>query len=266
MGFLPRSPDHHYTNRLPVKVNKTRTIAAHDTGGTAHAFSTRFATAEPTRRPTPTTRLLLGALREPTLRGPWLRQGRPSPVDPAGLPRSHPRPGQDAGSDRRHRRARSSGRGHPLLVTRADEAAWQAVQRAVPEAEYHAIARAITREAARCHPATGTIALCSAGTSDVPVAEEAAVTAELMGNTVDRLYDVGVAGIHRVLKQRDAPRIRARHHRRRRHGRRAAERGRRHGRRAGDRGARPASATAPASAASRRCSACSTRARTACRW
>ena len=48
----------------------------------------------------------------------------------------------------------------------------------------------------------GTIALCSAGTSDIPVAEEAAITAELMGNTVDRMYDVGVAGIHRILKQR----------------------------------------------------------------
>lgn len=93
------------------------------------------------------------------------------------------------------------GRGHPLLVTRADEAAWQAVHAAVPEAEYHAVARAITVK--RDLPAgAGTIALCSAGTSDVPVAEEAAVTAELMGNMVDRLYDVGVAGIHRILKQR----------------------------------------------------------------
>ncbi len=93
------------------------------------------------------------------------------------------------------------GRGHPLLVTRADEAAWKAVQALVPEAEYHEVARAITvkREVPR---GVGTIALCSAGTADIPVAEEAAVTAELMGNTVDRLYDVGVAGIHRILKQR----------------------------------------------------------------
>jgi NCAIR mutase (PurE)-related protein len=92
-------------------------------------------------------------------------------------------------------------RGHPLLVTRADEAAWAAVQELVPEAEYHAVARAITvkREVPL---GAGTIALCSAGTSDMPVAEEAAVTAELMGNTVERLYDVGIAGIHRILKQR----------------------------------------------------------------
>ncbi len=93
------------------------------------------------------------------------------------------------------------GRGHPLLVTRADEAAWKAVQVLVPEAEYHQVARAITVK--RTVPAgAGTIVLCSAGTADIPVAEEAAVTAELMGNTVDRLYDVGVAGIHRILKQR----------------------------------------------------------------
>jgi pyridinium-3,5-biscarboxylic acid mononucleotide synthase len=92
-------------------------------------------------------------------------------------------------------------RGNPLLVTRADTAAAAAVKEAVAEAHYHDVARCITvaREMPRGH---GTIALCSAGTSDLPVAEEAAVTAELLGNTVDRLYDVGVAGIHRVLAHR----------------------------------------------------------------
>jgi NCAIR mutase (PurE)-related protein len=93
-------------------------------------------------------------------------------------------------------------RGHPLLVTRADEAAARAVTAVAAEAEYHALARCITvkRDVA---PGKGTIALCSAGTSDLPVAEEAAVTAELLGNTVDRVYDVGVAGIHRVLANRE---------------------------------------------------------------
>jgi NCAIR mutase (PurE)-related protein len=93
------------------------------------------------------------------------------------------------------------GRGHPLLVTRTDEIAWQAVRGVIPEAEYHEAARCITvkREVPM---GVGTIALCSAGTSDIPVAEEAGITAELMGNTVDRLYDVGVAGIHRILTQR----------------------------------------------------------------
>jgi len=94
------------------------------------------------------------------------------------------------------------GRGAPVLVTRADEPAWRAVRELVPEAEYHPVARAITVK--RDVPqGVGTIALCSAGTSDIPVAEEAAVTAELMGNTVDRMYDVGIAGIHRILKHRD---------------------------------------------------------------
>lgn len=92
--------------------------------------------------------------------------------------------------------------GHPLLVTRADEAAWKQVQTHVPAAEYHQLARCITVKGEPV-PGKGTIALCSAGTSDLPVAEEAAVTAEILGNTVDRIYDVGVAGIHRVLAHRD---------------------------------------------------------------
>lgn len=93
-------------------------------------------------------------------------------------------------------------RGRPLLVTRADEAAFIAVRDRVPAAEYHAVARCITAGGG-LPPGVGTIALASAGTSDLPVAEEAAVTAELMGNKIDRLYDVGVAGIHRLLKQRE---------------------------------------------------------------
>jgi NCAIR mutase (PurE)-related protein len=92
-------------------------------------------------------------------------------------------------------------RGHPLLVTRAAPAAWQAVRARLPEARYHELAGAITlgRDVPR---GKGTVAIASAGTSDIPVAEEAAVTAELMGNDVERLYDVGVAGIHRVLRER----------------------------------------------------------------
>lgn len=92
-------------------------------------------------------------------------------------------------------------RDHALLVTRADEAAWTAVKALVPEAEYHPLARAIT--VSREMPAgQGTIAVVSAGTSDVAVAEEAAVTATVMGNDVERVYDVGVAGLHRLLRER----------------------------------------------------------------
>ena len=88
-----------------------------------------------------------------------------------------------------------------------------------------------------CAPGKGTIVLCSAGTSDQPVAEEAAVTAEILGNTVDR-HLRRRRGRHssRARATRSAG-IGARRDCRGRHGRRAAERGRRHGRRAGDRGA-----------------------------
>ncbi len=85
-----------------------------------------------------------------------------------------------------------------LLVTRADVGAYQAVKQRVPDAVYHAAARAITLERVKQarHPG---VAVCCAGTSDIPVAEEAAVTAELMGSAVERHFDVGVAGLHRLL-------------------------------------------------------------------
>jgi NCAIR mutase (PurE)-related protein len=72
----------------------------------------------------------------------------------------------------------------------------------VPAAEYHADARAITLRQGEIAPGLGTVLIACAGTSDLPVAEEAAVTAEIMGNTVDRVYDVGVAGLHRLLRER----------------------------------------------------------------
>jgi NCAIR mutase (PurE)-related protein len=98
--------------------------------------------------------------------------------------------------------ARIGERGHGVLVTRTDEHAWEQVRQHLPDAEYHATARAITvkRPAA---PGKGTIVVASAGTSDLPVAEEAVITADMMGNQVERLYDVGVAGIHRVLSERE---------------------------------------------------------------
>jgi hypothetical protein len=90
-------------------------------------------------------------------------------------------------------------RGHTLLVTRASEEGFAAVQAVVPEASFHATAGAITYRQQDTQPGKGTILVAAAGTSDLPVAEEACVTAEVMGNTVDRLFDVGVAGIHRLL-------------------------------------------------------------------
>ena len=86
-------------------------------------------------------------------------------------------------------------------MTRAQPDAYEAVQTVVPAATYHPEARAITLVQGDVPAGRGTILVACAGTSDLPVAEEAAVTAEVMGNTVDRLYDVGVAGLHRLLTE-----------------------------------------------------------------
>jgi pyridinium-3,5-biscarboxylic acid mononucleotide synthase len=95
------------------------------------------------------------------------------------------------------------GRGQSLLVTRADRAAYEAVLAIAPRAEFHETARAITLRQQDIRPGHGTVLIAAAGTSDLPVAEEAAVTAEVMGNSVDRLYDVGVAGLHRLLREHE---------------------------------------------------------------
>ena len=103
--------------------------------------------------------------------------------------------------------ARIVARGHTLLVTRATPDVFEAVLKEVPGAVYGVDARTITLPQGTMERGHGTILIACAGTSDVPVAEEAAVTAELMGNDVDRLYDVGVAGLHRLL--REGQRLRA---------------------------------------------------------
>lgn len=94
--------------------------------------------------------------------------------------------------------------GGTILATRAEPAVFTAVQKEFPGAEYHPAARAIViRDGQDALPAAGNIGVVSAGTADLPVAEEAALTAELMGGRVHRLYDVGVAGIHRLLDNRE---------------------------------------------------------------
>jgi NCAIR mutase (PurE)-related protein len=93
-------------------------------------------------------------------------------------------------------------RGSTLLITRADEAAFAAVRERVPQAAYHADSGIIAYRQQDVTPGKGTVVVAAAGTSDIGVAEEAARTAELMGNTVERVYDVGVAGLHRVLSER----------------------------------------------------------------
>jgi pyridinium-3,5-biscarboxylic acid mononucleotide synthase len=95
------------------------------------------------------------------------------------------------------------GRGSTLLVTRATQAAYDAVREQVPEAAYHPDAAVIAFRQQDVHRGKGMIVVAAAGTSDLSVAEEAVVTAEVMGNDVCRLYDVGVAGIHRLLGERN---------------------------------------------------------------
>ncbi len=93
--------------------------------------------------------------------------------------------------------------GGNVLATRASKEQFAAVRRRVSKAEYRELARAIVLQRDSKTYGKGTIAVVSAGTSDIPVAEEAVATAEIMGNDVQHLYDVGVAGIHRLLANRE---------------------------------------------------------------
>ncbi|MBI3971291.1 MAG: nickel pincer cofactor biosynthesis protein LarB [Chloroflexi bacterium] len=89
--------------------------------------------------------------------------------------------------------------GQTVLATRCGPEAFDAVRARISDATYHPVARCITAVRGRPPQAAGTIVVVTGGTSDIPVAEEAAITAELSGSTVERLWDVGVAGIHRLL-------------------------------------------------------------------
>lgn len=91
---------------------------------------------------------------------------------------------------------------HNVLVTRADTKMYAAVKRVSRRAKFHSLSGVITIERSREITGKGTIAVVAAGTSDIPVAEEAVLTAKLMGNRVEEIYDVGVAGIHRLLDHR----------------------------------------------------------------
>jgi pyridinium-3,5-biscarboxylic acid mononucleotide synthase len=91
-----------------------------------------------------------------------------------------------------------------VLATRASKQQFLAVKKSVRAAKYEPEARAIVLRRDRTRYGKGLITVVSAGTSDIPVAEEAVITAEVMGNEVARLYDVGVAGIHRLLAHRKA--------------------------------------------------------------
>ena len=102
---------------------------------------------------------------------------------------------------------RMMGHGMPVLGTRASPAQWAAVHAAIPQAQWYETARAFVIAADPAPlppPVRGTVVVCTGGTSDLPVAEEAALTAEVLGSPVERLFDVGVAGLHRLLAQMPA--------------------------------------------------------------
>lgn len=119
-----------------------------------------------------------------------LRSGMPEAVYAAGKT-----PGQVAAIF-----ARLAATGVPVLATRASPEHASAVRAEVPDAVYHPLPRVIARSGA-ARAGVGRVAVVCAGTSDLPVAEEAALTAEIYGASVTRITDVGVAGLHRLLAQ-----------------------------------------------------------------
>lgn len=94
-------------------------------------------------------------------------------------------------------------KGNNILGTKATRETYDAVKKLCPEAVYHDLPGIITITKKEVALSDSYIAVVTAGTSDIPVAEEAAVTAEMLGNRVERIFDVGVAGIHRLLAHRD---------------------------------------------------------------
>ena len=123
-----------------------------------------------------------------------LRQGYPEVIFARGKT-----PQQVAQIVRGMLRARAS---HNILITRADRKAYAAVRRLSRAAKFHSLSGVIAIRRSRAVRGKGLILVVSAGTSDIPVAEEAALTAEMMGNRVETIYDVGVAGLHRLLEHR----------------------------------------------------------------
>ena len=86
-----------------------------------------------------------------------------------------------------------------VMGTRATPEMYEAVKSIIPEAVYYDVAKIISIKKIELTPPETVIGILAAGTSDIPVAEEAAITAELLGNNVNRIYDIGVAGLHRLL-------------------------------------------------------------------
>ena len=92
---------------------------------------------------------------------------------------------------------------HNILATKADQQIFAEIKKEFSNAEYNKIAKTIVIKKQIIKQKKGIILVITAGTSDIPIAEEAVVTAEIMGNTVEKAYDVGVAGIHRLFDIKD---------------------------------------------------------------
>ena len=90
-----------------------------------------------------------------------------------------------------------------ILATKASKEIYNAVKKVYDNAEYNELAKTIIIKREKTKLRKGKILVLTAGTGDIPVAEEAVVTAQIMGNRVDKVYDVGVAGIHRLLENRE---------------------------------------------------------------
>lgn len=123
-----------------------------------------------------------------------LRQGYPEVIFARGKT-----PGQVVKIARGMLRAKAS---HNILITRADAKVFSAIKRVARKARFHALSGAIVIERSRANHGKGLILVVTAGTSDIPVAEEALVTAQTMGNRAEAIYDVGVAGLHRLIEHR----------------------------------------------------------------
>jgi NCAIR mutase (PurE)-related protein len=99
---------------------------------------------------------------------------------------------------------RSMNRGNTnILVTRSEQSVFELLQKEFPEAQFHSHCKAISIRRSMERSGKGKILVVSAGTADIPVAEEALITADLFGNETECLFDVGVAGLHRLLSEKE---------------------------------------------------------------
>lgn len=94
-------------------------------------------------------------------------------------------------------------KGNNLLITRVEPKVYKKIKQHIPKARYNHLAKTIYLKQTTPPPGKGRIVIITAGTSDIPVAEEAAVTCEILGNDTDKIYDVGVAGLHRLFGELD---------------------------------------------------------------